>query len=172
MASLLDADVFIRAKNLHYGFDFCPAFWDWLALQNAAGRLFSIEKVGDELDGVADDLSDWAQERSGGFFLRPDASIFPALNAVSTWATNQHYQPAAVDAFLQVADYYLVAHALAGGHTLVTHEVPSGSSRKIKIPDACIGLSIKCMTPFEMLRKERARFVLRGARAPESSHDR
>ena len=29
MAYLLDADVFIRAKNLHYGFDFCPAFWDW-----------------------------------------------------------------------------------------------------------------------------------------------
>jgi hypothetical protein len=26
MAYLLDADVFIRAKNLHYGYDFCPAF--------------------------------------------------------------------------------------------------------------------------------------------------
>ena len=24
---LLDANVFIQAKNLHYGFDFCPAFW-------------------------------------------------------------------------------------------------------------------------------------------------
>ena len=27
MAYLLDSDVFIRAKNDHYGFDFCPAFW-------------------------------------------------------------------------------------------------------------------------------------------------
>jgi len=26
MAYLLDADVFIRAKNLHHGFDFYPAF--------------------------------------------------------------------------------------------------------------------------------------------------
>jgi Domain of unknown function (DUF4411) len=26
MAYLLDANVFIQAKNLHYGFDFCPAF--------------------------------------------------------------------------------------------------------------------------------------------------
>ena len=25
MAYLLDANVFIQAKNLHYGFDFCPA---------------------------------------------------------------------------------------------------------------------------------------------------
>lgn len=24
MAYLLDSDVFIQAKNLHYGFDFCP----------------------------------------------------------------------------------------------------------------------------------------------------
>ena len=30
MAYLLDANVFIQAKNLHYGLDFCPAFWDWL----------------------------------------------------------------------------------------------------------------------------------------------
>lgn len=28
------------------------------------------------------------------------------------------------------------------------------------IPDACIGLRIKFMTPYEMLRRERARFVL------------
>jgi hypothetical protein len=27
MAYLLDSDVFIQAKNLHYGFDFCPGFW-------------------------------------------------------------------------------------------------------------------------------------------------
>lgn len=58
MAYLLDADVFIKAKNLHYGFDFCPAFWDWLVAENARGNLFSIEKVGDELHGIADDLSE------------------------------------------------------------------------------------------------------------------
>ena len=57
----------------------------------------------------------------------------------------------------------MVAQALAGNHTVVTHEVPSASNRRIKIPDACIGLGIKCMTPFEMLRVERARFVLRRA---------
>ena len=27
MAYFLDANVFIAAKNLHYGLDFCPAFW-------------------------------------------------------------------------------------------------------------------------------------------------
>jgi len=160
MAYLLDADVFIRAKNLHYGLDFCPAFWEWLVRENAAGRLFSIEKVGDEIQALADELSTWARARGDAFFLRPDAAVFPALAAVSAWAGSGSYDVAAVSTFLQVADYYLVAQARAGGHTVVTHEVPSSSSRKIKVPDACIGLGIKCMTPFEMLRRERARFVL------------
>ena len=156
MAYLLDADVFIGAKNLHYGLDFCPAFWDWLVDKNASGTVFSVEKVGDEVQTVADELSEWAEARGTGFFLRPDATTFPALAAVSAWATGQHYESSAVSTFLQVADYYLVAQAYAAGHIVVTHEVPSASTRRIKIPDACIGPGIKCMTPFEMLRRERA----------------
>jgi hypothetical protein len=35
---LLDANVFIQAKNLHYGFDFCPAFWQWLIDSNYGQR--------------------------------------------------------------------------------------------------------------------------------------
>ena len=58
MAYLLDADVFIRAKNLHYGFDFCPAFWDWLIQQSQGGQVYSIEKVGDELLAGDDELAD------------------------------------------------------------------------------------------------------------------
>src|SRR3990172_7243793 len=156
MAYLLDADVFIRAKNLHYGLDFCPAFWDWLVHNNAAGTVFSVEKVGDDVQALADELSEWAEARGSGFFLRPDAAVFPALAAVSAWASGRHYEPSAVSTFLQVADYYLVAQALAGKHTVVTHEIPSASTRKIKIPDVCIGLKIKCVTPYEMLRRERA----------------
>jgi hypothetical protein len=61
MAYLLDSDVFIQGKNLHYGLDFCPAFWDWLIARNTAGIVFSIEKVGDELLAGADELADWAK---------------------------------------------------------------------------------------------------------------
>ena len=160
MAYLLDANVFIQGKNLHYGFDFCPAFWDWLVAENGAGRVFSIEKVGDELNAIEDELTAWAEERGADFFLRPDAGILPPLTRVSTWATSQEYEPAAVSTFLQKADYYLVAHALAHGDIVVTHERASTSTKKIKIPEACIGLGVKCVTPFEMLRSSRARFIL------------
>ncbi len=160
MAYLLDANVFMQAKNLYYGLDFCPAFWDWLIASSAAGQVFSIEKVGDEIEAGADELAAWAAERGSGFFLKPDAAILSALAKISAWVTSQHYEPSAINTFLQVADYYLVAHALAHGQTIVTHEKASTSTKKIKIPEPCIGLGIKCMTPFEMLRHERARFVL------------
>ena len=61
MTYLLNANVFISAKNLHYGFDFCPAFWDWLIRENARQRVFSIEKVGDEIEAGGDELADWAK---------------------------------------------------------------------------------------------------------------
>ena len=160
MAYLLDANVFMQAKNLHYGLDFCPAFWDWLIQQNSAGAVFSIEKVADEIAAGADELSDWAEGRGSGFFLPPDAPVLPALAEVSTWVTTQSYHPSAVNTFLQVADYYLIAHARAHGYTVVTHEVPSTSAKRVQIPNVCIGVGVKCVTPFEMLRTERARFVL------------
>ena len=160
MPYLLDANVFIQAKNLHYGLDFCPAFWDWLLDANARGLVYSIEKVGDELDAVADELTAWASARGPGFFLKPDTAMLTALAPLSSWVNGQGYEPAAVNTFLQVADYYLVAHALAHKHVVVTHEVPSASTKKIKIPNVCIGVDVKCMTPYEMLRPERARFVL------------
>ncbi len=160
MAYLLDANVFIQAKRLHYGLDFCPAFWDWLVESNESGVVFSIEKVEDEIEAGADELAAWVGDRGPGFFLRPDAAMLPMLGQVSTWATGQQYEPAAVNTFLQVADYYLVAQALAHGHTVVTHEIAAASTKRIKIPNACIGVGIKCISPFEMLRTERARFVL------------
>ncbi len=162
MAYLLDANVFIQAKRLHYGMDFCPAFWDWLIRENEASRVFSIEKVADELEAGADELSGWATEQGNTFFLAPDAGMLGSLATASEWVSGQKYRPAAVSAFLQNADYYLIAYALAHGHVVVTHEVPSDGVRAVKIPNVCIGLGIKCMTPYEMLRRERARFVLFG----------
>lgn len=160
MPYLIDTDVFIQAKNLHYGFDFCPAFWDWLIQQNKNGVVFSIEKVGNEIAAGADDLAVWSASRGDTFFLPPDSATIPALRTISSWVASQDYHPAAVNTFLQVADYYLVAQALAHDYTVVTHEKPDNSIKRIKIPTVCIGLSIKCMTPFEMLRNEHARFIL------------
>jgi hypothetical protein len=57
---LLDANIFIQAKNLHYGFDFCPAFWDWINEAHTAGAVYSIDSVRTELQAGTDELTTWA----------------------------------------------------------------------------------------------------------------
>jgi hypothetical protein len=89
-----------------------------------------------------------------------------SLVVVSEWAQDQDYEAVAVSRFLEGADYYLVAHAHAHGHTVVTHELHSASLKRIKIPDACLGVDVKSMNTFEMLRHERARFVLGANESP------
>jgi len=161
MAYLLDANVFMAAKNLHYGMDLCPAFWDWLVREHEAGKVFSIEKVGDELMGGDDELARWALAQPNDFFLKPGSAAVTALGTVAAWVNaHETYSPAAKNTFLQTADYYLVAQALAGRCVVVTHEKPENSVHRVKIPNVCIGVDVKCMTPFQMLRRERARFLL------------
>lgn len=152
MTYLLDSNIFIQAKNLHYGFDFCPAFWEWLLAENKNGNVFSVERVGDELSAGGDELASWANSQGSNLFLAPDQSVIPSLASVSNWIYSQNYEPAAVSTFLQVADYYLVAHAHAHEFTVVTHEVPADSQKKIKIPNPCMGLKIKCMNETQRYR--------------------
>ena len=157
---LLDSNVFIEAKNRYYGLDFCPAFWEWVIQQNDAGRVFSIEKVGDELAAGQDQLATWASGLGAKLFLPPTPAMLPSMSAVSQWVSGQGFLPSAVTDFLQGADYYLVAFAHANNHVVVTHEVHSNGVKRVKIPTVCIGMGVKFMNTFDMLRLEQARFVL------------
>ena len=161
MAYLLDADVFIRAKRDHYRMSVCPGFWDWIAAANRAGILYSIKAVREDLTRGSDLLVSWARQQPKTFFLAPDEHVTSALVTVSSWANSQNYSPEAISEFLSVADYWLVAHALASHYTVITHEVSAPSSKKrIKIPDVCNGVGVNWTTPFEMLEREKALFVL------------
>lgn len=164
MVYLLDANVFIQAKNLHYGFDFCPAFWDWLIQKNNEQIVFSIEAVCDELTVGDDSLSNWAKSNKKKLFLPPDHITVSKFPVVSKWANDPSlkYEAGAINQFLRVADYYLVCHGLGHQMTIVTHEKSRNSKKQIKIPDACQGLGVHFVNPFEMLRLEKANFVLGG----------
>ena len=163
MSYLLDTNVFIEEKNRHYGFDFCPAFWEWLIEKNISKRVFSIDKVADEIAAGDDALKAWAQKQGAGFFLRTDANFGAQFRKVSKWAGSQNYEQGAINTFLKAADYYLVAHALASKLVVVIHEIPSDSTRRIKLLNVRAGLNLRCMDPYEMLRRENARFVLGGS---------
>lgn len=57
MAYLLDTNVLITAKNLYYGIDFCPGFWEWIEHMGSAGTVRSVSKVKDEITSGDDDLA-------------------------------------------------------------------------------------------------------------------
>jgi hypothetical protein len=161
MAYLIDTDVFIAAKNLHYGMDFCPAFWEWLVNASQADQLLSVRAVFDDLASGEDPLADWARARDDGFFVTPSQSDLAALERVAQFINDhQTYSPAAKQGFLACSDYFVVAQALAGRHTVVTHEKPENSVNRIKIPSVCVAMGVSYTTPWQMLRTERARFVL------------
>jgi len=159
VAYLLDSDVFIRAKNDPYGFDFCPGFWNWLEESNTSGAVHSIQAVYNELILGGDELSNWAKSHKE-FFLPTTQSELSSIAAVNRWATNSpDYEPAAKSEFAAAADSFLIGHAVAGSHTVVTHEVISDGRRRIKIPNAAIANGVTHLNPFQMLRTEGARFV-------------
>lgn len=62
---LLDANIFIQAKNRHYAFDVVPGFWRWLERAHGIGIAGSVERVREELLAGKDE-PDQAGESNGG----------------------------------------------------------------------------------------------------------
>ncbi len=159
---LLDTNVFISAHNFYYSPDICPAFWDWIILQNEMGGVTSIDRVFGELSAVEDGLYNWSS--TFGFKLF-EYSGTPELesvtNNIETWLAENEYSDDGIYDFALGADIWLIAYALSYDKTLVTHEKSQGSKSKIKIPNVCKGLNIPCVTTFEMLRTESVEFILK-----------
>jgi len=161
MAFLLDANTLIQAKNEYYGFDLCPGFWAWLEQQNAAGAVFSIDRIQQELERGNDALATWATAHGNGFFQPVDDQTNQAMAAVATWVQNGNFSDNAKREFFSGADPFLIAHAMAHGQTVATHEVhKEGERKKVKIPTVCRGLNVPCVRTFDMLRQNGAVFVL------------
>ena len=150
---VLDTNVFIDAANAYYAFDLAPGYWDFLVQLFDSHHAVSIKSVYDELGEAGDDdpLMGWAKQYKQRF-IAPDSRVVVRYQQVMKWAKD-NYEPPAVSEFQRVADSWIVAHALANGWVVVTHEKPARrSKRRIKIPDACAALGVECLNPFTMLR--------------------
>jgi hypothetical protein len=160
MAYLIDSSSFIEAKDRTFCFDICPGFWDWLDQQNAHGNVFSIERVYKELDEGNDILVPWIRLRKQRFFLPDDTLSVNQMQQISQWATSGYNQQVSAD-FLRGADPFLIAFALAHGHTVVSDEIlVRAEKKKIKIPVVCEAFNVPCIRPHTMLRTEGVRFIL------------
>ena len=158
---VLDTNVFIDAANAYYAFDLAPGYSDFLVQLFDSHHAVSIKSVYDELGeaGDGDPLKGWAKQYKQ-HFIAPDSRVVARYQQVMKWAQD-NYEASAVSEFQRVADSWIVAHALANGWVVVTHEKSAPRSKKrIKIPDVCAALGVECLNPFTMLRSESMRLVL------------
>jgi hypothetical protein len=158
---LLDSNVFIQAKNLHYRFDFCEAFWLWIKQGHAGKILFSIDKVFQELkQGSKEDLvRKWALEMPPEFFLpdMKDGGVMKAYAKLIKWVhESDHYRDAAKKEFADSsnADAFLLAVAYNSGYTIVTHEkYNKDTQKKVPIPNIAKEFDIEYIDTFDLLSK-------------------
>lgn len=159
---LLDANLFIEAKNFYYGFDTFPGFWEWLDAEHDNGRLASIKPICDELLKGNDGLAAWIKERkdSGWFLPIDDVQTQQNLVKIATWIVAQPYKEAAKADFLSAGDPWLIAKAKAIGATVVTQETfDSQSRKKVKIPNVCRAFQVHSINTFDLLRQTGAIFT-------------
>ncbi len=159
---LLDANIFIQSYKLHYGLDFCPAFWDWLHIQNEKGIVYSIDAVQNELQNP--ELKKWAR-KNPLFLSSNNPRTYAAKQELSDWMDNAivsgiGYADNAKRIFGKSADYPLIAYALAHKYTVVSFEKLGNTPSKIQIPNACNGVGVKYSSIYEVLRKTNAKFIL------------
>ncbi len=158
---LLDANIFIEAKNTYYGFDTVPAFWKWLDLEQQNGQLASIEPIRDELLKGKDELADWATVRKeAGWFLPVwDEPTQLCFTQIANWVINEPYYPRAIADFLDIGDSWLIAKALTLDATIVTHEtLQLDCRRRVKIPNVCRAFGIAYMDVFDLIRQSGVKF--------------
>jgi len=162
---LVDSDVFITAKNMYYAFDLCPGFWNSLLHYHGEGRIFSVDRVRNELlVGRSEDvLVQWVKNKvPRGFFVavEDDIRVSRVYGKIAKRVQDcpRYFDPTKAK-FATGADGWLVACALVRGAIVVTNERSSPKSKRdVKLPDVCDEFRVPRQDTFGMLRALGARF--------------
>lgn len=154
---IVDADVFITAKNRYYAFDICPGFWASVLARHHEARVCSIDRVRNELlaGRKTEDLVLWTKDLPDSFFEGVDhASVTAKYGEIMLWATRHpQFTDAAKAKFATGADGWLVAFASVDRAVVVTNEQPAPNSKsEIKLPDVCLQFGVEYRDTFQMLR--------------------
>lgn len=160
---LLDANTFIEAKDRYYGFDICPGYWSSLLVQHDARRLFSIDRIADELNEQDDTVKQWIENEVPDTFFKKteDQAVIDKFEELVNWVYSQpQFTDAARNEFASVADGWVIAYAAVNSLTVVTHEqFAPEARRKVPIPNVCVEFEVEYVDTFSMLRELGETFI-------------
>lgn len=144
----LDTNVFIEAWNKYYSMKLSPGYWDVLDDLAQKGIIFCTQEVKYEIEKVDDKLTQWIKTRNH-FFKEITENVQSCLRNVL-----QFERLVDSSKTRSVADPWVIAHAMAENAVVVTKEEPTPLlTKRIKIPDVCKELKVKCINDFQFLNE-------------------
>ena len=156
---VVDSNFFIQAHRVYYPLDVAFSYWQKVKQLAYDHKIFSIDKVKEEIYGHNDDLEVWCKENLPKGFFKDTAKVMSEYRRISGWAVSRrdHYSPNALNEFLDAdeADAFLVAYALSSEkNVIVTQEVSEPYRKnKVKIPDVCAAFDVECLNVMKMFRQ-------------------
>lgn len=161
-AFIVDSNFFIQSHRITYPLDVATTFWEKVKNLFNEGKVFSIDKVKDEIFKNDDELKRWIEVNLLDECFKPTDTqeVLTKYADVVKWTNskNNHYVQNAINEFLQFenADAWLIAYALAINENcqIVTQEKSEPNRKsKIKIPDVCNDFNIQYKNIIEMFRE-------------------
>ena len=158
---LLDSNFFIQAHRSIYPLDIVPSFWNKTQDLASRGIIVSLDKVKAEIyDNISheDDLKEWCTAHLDDDFFESSEQALSNYIRIVQWVNSMsnHFNERAIQDFLEtdLADPWLVAHAMKNNLTVVTYEVSQPDRKnKVKIPEVCNKFGVEYMDTIKMLRE-------------------
>lgn len=153
---ILDTNILISAYRIKYPMDIMPSFWDNLLTEAEKGTFLLIDWVVEEINKGEDELKDWLNDNIDKIQVlnsNNEEVINSYRDIIQHVVDNPQYKERAKEDFSEVADSWIIAHALAHGYTIVTEEVYDRNiKKKIPIPNICRDFNISYITTIDFLR--------------------
>ena len=155
----LDSNVLIQAWQKYYSPDICPAYWDLLNQLGLGNRIFIPKEVFVEITRTEDNLSAWLKTSKIPVY-KLNESVTQCLSEIYTTNPSHKFL---VDNIKQrsLADPWVIAFAMSENACVVTKEekVTASNSNKIKIPNVCENMNVRCINDFKFIQEVNIRFT-------------
>ena len=145
---IIDTNILVNSYNTLYPMEHFPGYWEFIEHCYNTGLFVSNSLTLSEFKGYGDKLSEWGINNKS-FFI-PDDSIEVQnnfKNVAECVMSHKIWDPLQKSNFLSGADGFIIAQALTYTATIVTDEIyePSPNCKKVKIPNVCEKLNVKCI---------------------------
>jgi len=156
----LDSNVLIQAWQKYYSPNICPDYWDILNSFGKQDKVFIPAQVFEEITRTEDNLTDWLKT-SHIPVRRINQQVTKCLQEIYATDENHKYLVDNVKG-RSLADPWVIAHAIFENATVVTKEEKitalNKKKNKIKIPDVCDNMKVRCINDFKLIDELGIRF--------------